>query len=244
VQDASELLTRAFIFVPRRVTNLTGNSLARPFQRKDEVRNRSVRVKGLPGGTQEPLLQQAFEKHGKVKSVTLHDDVNEATVEFENLNVSRTASLSLSLVTRSHLARFKKDAGKVLLLPPGSITFSDAILDLSQETSDVGGGGGGGGAPLARAPQAGLVPRQSGPRGRGSGRGGRGGFSRAGLGSNPRRSAATGDQGNATDSTRTEAAAATTAGATGSGSTESSAKKPKTADDFRNLFKKGGDTAS
>jgi RNA recognition motif-containing protein len=61
----------------------------RPFERKDEVRNRSVRVKGLPAGTQEPLLQQAFEKHGSVKSVTVHADINEAVVEFDNLNVRK-----------------------------------------------------------------------------------------------------------------------------------------------------------
>ena len=53
-----------------------------------EVRNRSVRVRNLPAGTQEGLLQQVLEKHAQVKRVEVFQDLNEAEVELENAAVS------------------------------------------------------------------------------------------------------------------------------------------------------------
>lgn len=54
---------------------------------REEVRNRSVRVRNLPPGTQEGLLQQALEKHAKVKRVEVFADLAEAEVELENAAV-------------------------------------------------------------------------------------------------------------------------------------------------------------
>ncbi|OJT12790.1 hypothetical protein TRAPUB_10625 [Trametes pubescens] len=51
---------------------------------REEVRNRSVRVKNLPPGTQEGLLQQALEKHAKIKRVEVFADINEAELELES----------------------------------------------------------------------------------------------------------------------------------------------------------------
>ncbi|EJD34711.1 hypothetical protein AURDEDRAFT_109252 [Auricularia subglabra TFB-10046 SS5] len=53
--------------------------------RKSNLRSRSVRVRGLPSGTQEGLLQQAFEKEFEgVKRVELFVSTNEAVVEFDS----------------------------------------------------------------------------------------------------------------------------------------------------------------
>ncbi|TFK90773.1 RNA-binding protein Prp24 [Polyporus arcularius HHB13444] len=49
-----------------------------------EVRNRSVRLRKIPLGTQEGLLQQELEKHAKVKRVEVFADIGEADVELED----------------------------------------------------------------------------------------------------------------------------------------------------------------
>ncbi|OCH91935.1 RNA-binding protein Prp24 [Obba rivulosa] len=51
---------------------------------KAEVRNRSVRIRKLPPGTQEGLLHQALEKIAAVKRVEVFSDKNEADVELES----------------------------------------------------------------------------------------------------------------------------------------------------------------
>lgn len=56
--------------------------------RQAEARNRSVRVRNVPAGTQEALLQQAFEKVSLVRRVELFGDKNEAVVELETPAVS------------------------------------------------------------------------------------------------------------------------------------------------------------
>ncbi|KAI0755299.1 RNA-binding protein Prp24 [Daedaleopsis nitida] len=75
-----------------------------------EVRNRSVRVRNLPPGTQEGLLQQALEKHAQVKRVEVFQDEAEAEVELENA----------------------AEAGK-LLLRPDSIVFNGNTLQIVAE---------------------------------------------------------------------------------------------------------------
>ena len=52
-----------------------------------EARNRSVRVRNLPAGTQEGLLQQALEKIAPVKRVQVFVDQQEAVVELESAAV-------------------------------------------------------------------------------------------------------------------------------------------------------------
>lgn len=56
--------------------------------RNAEVRSRSVRVKNIPGGTQEAVLQQAFEKIAAVRRVELFTDRGEAVVELESAAAS------------------------------------------------------------------------------------------------------------------------------------------------------------
>ncbi|KAK7469083.1 Splicing factor [Stygiomarasmius scandens] len=81
------------------------------FGRKAEITNRSVRVKNLPPGTQEGLLQQAMEKLALVKRVEVFTDKNEAVVELENA----------------------AEAGK-LLLQTEPIVFNGATLQLLEES--------------------------------------------------------------------------------------------------------------
>jgi len=58
------------------------------LSRHAEARNRSVRIRNLPNGTQEGLLQQIMEKHVAVKRVEVFADQNEATVELQNAAVN------------------------------------------------------------------------------------------------------------------------------------------------------------
>ncbi|CDO70855.1 hypothetical protein BN946_scf184801.g48 [Trametes cinnabarina] len=95
----------------RRMAVTLADSRVRPKNKapgyREEVRNRSVRVKNLPAGTQEGLLQQALEKHAKVKRVEVFADLGEAEVELENA----------------------AEAGK-LLLRPDSIVFNGNTLQI------------------------------------------------------------------------------------------------------------------
>ncbi|GBE83236.1 predicted protein [Sparassis crispa] len=79
-----------------------------------DVRNRSLRIRNLPAGAQEGLLQQALEKHAPIKRVEVFTDRNEADVELKNA----------------------ADAGKLLLLPE-PIVFDGNALELLPE--DAGG---------------------------------------------------------------------------------------------------------
>ncbi|KAH9890065.1 RNA-binding protein Prp24 [Cubamyces lactineus] len=100
----------------RRMAVTLADSRVRPKNKapgyREEVRNRSVRVRNLPPGTQEGLLQQALEKHAKVKRVEVFADLAEAEVELENA----------------------AEAGK-LLLKPDSIVFNGNTLQIAAETS-------------------------------------------------------------------------------------------------------------
>ncbi|KIK47472.1 hypothetical protein CY34DRAFT_228718 [Suillus luteus UH-Slu-Lm8-n1] len=52
--------------------------------RRADARNRSVRVRNIPSGTQEGLLHQLLEKHSLVKRTEIFAALNEAVVELEN----------------------------------------------------------------------------------------------------------------------------------------------------------------
>ncbi|CAL1712564.1 unnamed protein product [Somion occarium] len=78
--------------------------------RKVEIRSRSVRIKNLPDGTQEGLLQQALEKRAAIKRVEAFTEKNEAIAELEN----------------------PAEASK-LLLHPEPLVFNGKTLELSEE---------------------------------------------------------------------------------------------------------------
>lgn len=50
-----------------------------------------MRIRNLPAGTQEGLLQQAMEKIANVKRVEVFVDLKEAVMELENAAVSQTS---------------------------------------------------------------------------------------------------------------------------------------------------------
>lgn len=64
--------------------------------RLEDALSRSVRIKNLPPGTQEGLLQQALEQHAKVKRVEIFQELNQATVELENTSVRATQRTLIS----------------------------------------------------------------------------------------------------------------------------------------------------
>lgn len=55
--------------------------------RLEDILSRSVRIRNLPPGTQEGLLQQTLEQHAIVKRVEVFEEINQATVELENTSV-------------------------------------------------------------------------------------------------------------------------------------------------------------
>lgn len=64
--------------------------------RLEDTLSRSVRIKKLPPGTQEGLLQQVLEQHAGVKRVEVFEEINEATVELENISVRPSRRLSMN----------------------------------------------------------------------------------------------------------------------------------------------------
>ena len=67
------------------------------FSHAKEVRNRSVRISGLPPGSQEGLLQQAIEKVVPVRRLEVFQELNEATVELESAAVRPVSARDLTL---------------------------------------------------------------------------------------------------------------------------------------------------
>lgn len=55
--------------------------------RLEDILSRSVRIKNLPPGTQEGLLQQVLEQYADLKRVEVYEEIHEATVELENISV-------------------------------------------------------------------------------------------------------------------------------------------------------------
>ena len=64
--------------------------------RLEDTLSRSVRIKNLPPGTQEGLLQQTLERHAGVKRVEVFEELNQATVELENASVRATRRSSVN----------------------------------------------------------------------------------------------------------------------------------------------------
>ncbi|KAF7365413.1 ATP-dependent DNA helicase PIF1 [Mycena venus] len=109
---------------------------------KADARSRSVRVRNLPTGTQEGLLQQAMEKIAKVKRVEVFVDLNEAVIELDNA----------------------AEASK-LLLRTESVVFNGNTLKLSEESTDKAAlKSEGAFVPRAAKPRAGLGHRKAVPR--------------------------------------------------------------------------------
>ncbi|KAF9778753.1 hypothetical protein BJ322DRAFT_1114093 [Thelephora terrestris] len=102
--------------------------------RLEDALSRSVRIKNLPPGTQEGLLQQVLEQHATVKRVEVFDGINQATVELENTS----------------------EAGK-LLLRSEPIVFNGVELSVSEEKA-IKKKPGGTGKPTKGAPDV-FVPR-------------------------------------------------------------------------------------
>ncbi|KAG1748706.1 hypothetical protein EDB19DRAFT_1847464 [Suillus lakei] len=103
-----------------------------------DARNRSVRVRNIPAGTQEGLLHQLLEKHSLVKRTELFAALNEAVIELEN----------------------PAEAGK-LLLRTEPIILSGNVLQFSEEQAGPSRG-----HPAAPPPATGgmFVPRATGSR--------------------------------------------------------------------------------
>ncbi|KAG1872352.1 hypothetical protein DFJ58DRAFT_435834 [Suillus subalutaceus] len=119
--------------------------------RRDDARNRSVRVRNIPSGTQEGLLHQLLEKHSLVKRTEIFAALNEAVVELEN----------------------PAEAGK-LLLRTEPIILGENVLQFSEEQAGPSRG-----QPAAPPPVTGgmFVPRATGSRPRaGLGRARKSGF--------------------------------------------------------------------
>lgn len=57
-------------------------------QSREDQKARSIRVSGLPDNTQDAVLQQFFNKQGKVTKTIVNAERHTATVEFENVAVS------------------------------------------------------------------------------------------------------------------------------------------------------------
>ena len=55
--------------------------------RNHDIESRSLRVRDIPPGTEEPIVQQAFEKFAKVRMVAMEPGASEARIEFENAAV-------------------------------------------------------------------------------------------------------------------------------------------------------------
>jgi squamous cell carcinoma antigen recognized by T-cells 3 len=55
--------------------------------RLEDILSRSVRIKNLPPGTQEGLLQQVLEQYVHVKRVEIYEEIHQASVELENTSV-------------------------------------------------------------------------------------------------------------------------------------------------------------
>lgn len=144
-------------------------NLSRESGHRANVRNRSLRIRNLPPGTQEGLLHQTLEKSASVKRVEVFADKDEALVELENAAV-RCCDLEIQI--DFSIFSSVQDVGKLLLLAQ-PIVFNGNALELSAE--DLGGSSVSRPATVPPATGGGLfVPRAAASR------------PRAGLGSKKR----------------------------------------------------------
>lgn len=90
------LSTYIFQTVDGNISNFARRNLSTSsgFSRRADVSSRSIRIRNLPPGTQEGLLQQTLEKIAAVKRVEVFADQQEADVELEN------AAVGLPLLAR------------------------------------------------------------------------------------------------------------------------------------------------
>lgn len=108
------------------------------FGHRADARNRSVRVRNLPAGTQEGLLHQLLEKHSLVKRTEIFTALNEAVVELEN----------------------PAEAGKLLLRAEPIILSGNVLRFFEEQPGSTRG------QPAAPPPATGgmFVPRAAGSR--------------------------------------------------------------------------------
>ena len=128
-------------------------------KRSQDVRNRSVRIRGLPTGTQEGLLQQCLEKLARVTRVEVFADKNEAIAELETPAVCILAGNCLSMGADG----FSQEAGK-LLLHPDPIVYNGNTLQLSEENFETMSIGRSAGPPPATTGGGLFIPRSAASR--------------------------------------------------------------------------------
>lgn len=124
--------------------------------RLEDTLTRSVRIKNLPPGAQEGLLQQVLEQHVNVKRVEIFEEIHQATVELENTSVR----LCQCPLMASGLLCLQ-EAGK-LLLRTEPIVFNGVELSVSEEEA-IKKKPGGTGKPTKGAPDV-FVPRTAASR--------------------------------------------------------------------------------
>ncbi|QRV76405.1 RNA recognition motif protein [Ceratobasidium sp. AG-Ba] len=109
--------------------------------RKAEIRSRSLRVRKVPPGAGDGLLQQTFEKLAPVVGVQVIEEKGEAVVEFKNA----------------------ADVGRLLLLTE-PITFNGVQLEITEESAagTTKSGAGASFVPRAAKPRAGLGTKKGG----------------------------------------------------------------------------------
>lgn len=75
--------------------------------RTAEIRQRSVRIRGLPHDAQEGLLQQTLEKIASVRRVEFFGEKREAVAELENAAVCEQTFIEYSVV-KDHVGNRKR----------------------------------------------------------------------------------------------------------------------------------------
>lgn len=97
--------------------------------RKAETSYRSIRLKNLPPGTEEGLLQQALEKIANISRVEVFADEMEAVVELASAAVNTFPFPGLDLYPDSLF----QEAGKLLMIPDG-IMFNGVKLAVTENS--------------------------------------------------------------------------------------------------------------
>lgn len=58
-----------------------------------------MRIRNLPPGTQEGLLQQTLEQYAAIKRLEVYEEINQATVELENAAACHPRTYAYPLLT-------------------------------------------------------------------------------------------------------------------------------------------------
>lgn len=190
IPSECRLIAVAAIVLHRLTSIRRDSAFDGPKEPKSAIVERSLRVRGIPVGTEEAIVQQAIEKHGQVKLVLLEPGSTEAIVEMENPAVSIQDVPSGPHTSPKNMTELcfhaLQEAGKVLM-HKDSITIDGAEVEIMTagaqartaqgKKPDAAKRSGGGDIP--------MLPRQA-QRGRGKlglGLRGRGGIGRGGIGS-------------------------------------------------------------